>query len=206
MQISKINDLIGEIIPCSDLSSRNVPALSAKCPAAGSPPPASRPPCRRRQKSFPAGFFQRISKLFPTSRSIQPTTCTTIPSPWQQPLPLHRHGCYRRINTNQLPTPSTTVTTLTPSTTVTTTNGRHHHYILHHHHPQPPLTPATTAGTTTTAAAFPAAAVVVVGCGRQKGRHRSGGAYKTSKFLFKCSMHGGYIDLFTKYLISGRLI
>nr|GEW89708.1 putative reverse transcriptase domain-containing protein [Tanacetum cinerariifolium] len=32
MQISKINDLIGEIIPCSDLSSRNIPALSAKCP------------------------------------------------------------------------------------------------------------------------------------------------------------------------------
>nr|GEV38106.1 Gag-Pol polyprotein [Tanacetum cinerariifolium] len=31
-QISKINDLIGEIIPCSDLSSRNVPDLSAKCP------------------------------------------------------------------------------------------------------------------------------------------------------------------------------
>nr|GEZ65790.1 hypothetical protein [Tanacetum cinerariifolium] len=31
-QISKINDLIGKIIPCSDLSSRNVPALSAKCP------------------------------------------------------------------------------------------------------------------------------------------------------------------------------
>nr|GEW30187.1 hypothetical protein [Tanacetum cinerariifolium] len=34
-QISKINDLIGEIIPCSDLSSQNVPALSAKCPAIG---------------------------------------------------------------------------------------------------------------------------------------------------------------------------
>nr|GFB35026.1 hypothetical protein [Tanacetum cinerariifolium] len=31
-QISKIYDLIGEIIPCSDLSSRNIPALSAKCP------------------------------------------------------------------------------------------------------------------------------------------------------------------------------
>nr|GEU47202.1 retrovirus-related Pol polyprotein from transposon TNT 1-94 [Tanacetum cinerariifolium] len=31
-QISKINDLIGEIIPCSNLSSRNVPALSAKRP------------------------------------------------------------------------------------------------------------------------------------------------------------------------------
>nr|GEY27904.1 hypothetical protein [Tanacetum cinerariifolium] len=30
-QYSKIFDLIGEIIPCSDLSSRNVPALSAKC-------------------------------------------------------------------------------------------------------------------------------------------------------------------------------
>nr|GEY95502.1 hypothetical protein [Tanacetum cinerariifolium] len=29
-QISKINYLIGEIIPCSDLSSRNVPASSAK--------------------------------------------------------------------------------------------------------------------------------------------------------------------------------
>nr|GEV05542.1 reverse transcriptase domain-containing protein [Tanacetum cinerariifolium] len=36
MQISKINDLIGKIIPCSDLSSRNVPALSAKaCPHHG---------------------------------------------------------------------------------------------------------------------------------------------------------------------------
>nr|GEZ04135.1 hypothetical protein [Tanacetum cinerariifolium] len=34
MQISKINDLIGETIPCNDLSSRNVPALSAKCPGA----------------------------------------------------------------------------------------------------------------------------------------------------------------------------
>nr|GEZ68290.1 hypothetical protein [Tanacetum cinerariifolium] len=32
MLISMIYDLIGEIIPCSDLSSRNVPALSAKCP------------------------------------------------------------------------------------------------------------------------------------------------------------------------------
>nr|GFA07932.1 putative reverse transcriptase domain-containing protein [Tanacetum cinerariifolium] len=31
-QISKIYDLMGEIIPCSDLSSRNVPASSAKCP------------------------------------------------------------------------------------------------------------------------------------------------------------------------------
>nr|GEX03646.1 hypothetical protein [Tanacetum cinerariifolium] len=66
-------------------------------------------------------------------------------------------------------------------------------------HP-PPLTPATTAGTTTTAAAFPAAAAVVAGCGRQKGRHRHGVAYKTSRFLFKFSMHGGYIDLFAKYL------
>nr|GEW17431.1 hypothetical protein [Tanacetum cinerariifolium] len=31
-QISKINGLIGEIISCNELSSRNVPALSAKCP------------------------------------------------------------------------------------------------------------------------------------------------------------------------------
>nr|GEX58433.1 hypothetical protein [Tanacetum cinerariifolium] len=31
-QISKINDLIGEIIPCNEFSSRNVPALSSKCP------------------------------------------------------------------------------------------------------------------------------------------------------------------------------
>nr|GFA56463.1 hypothetical protein [Tanacetum cinerariifolium] len=29
-QISEINDLIGEIIPCRDISSQNVPALSAK--------------------------------------------------------------------------------------------------------------------------------------------------------------------------------
>nr|GEX70207.1 hypothetical protein [Tanacetum cinerariifolium] len=78
----------------------------------------------------------------------------------------------------------------------------------HCHQPSmpPPLTPATTTGTTATAAASPAAAAAVAGCERQKGRHRRGGAYKTSKFLFKFSMHGGYIDLFTKYLISGRLI
>nr|GFB95375.1 hypothetical protein [Tanacetum cinerariifolium] len=70
-------------------------------------------------------------------------------------------------------------------------------------HPTVHVTAATTAAT---AAAFPAAAAAVAGCGRQKGRHRRGGAYKTSKFLFKFSMHGGYIDLFTKYLISGRLV
>nr|GEY83655.1 hypothetical protein [Tanacetum cinerariifolium] len=34
----KINDLIGEIIPCSDLSSQNVPALSAKCPGKSEDP------------------------------------------------------------------------------------------------------------------------------------------------------------------------
>nr|GEY83834.1 hypothetical protein [Tanacetum cinerariifolium] len=36
-QISKINDLIGKIIPCNDLSSRNVLALSAKCPGERKP-------------------------------------------------------------------------------------------------------------------------------------------------------------------------
>nr|GEX06709.1 hypothetical protein [Tanacetum cinerariifolium] len=46
MQISKINDLIGEIIPCSDLFSWKVPAYSAKCLGAPStsPPHLSSPP------------------------------------------------------------------------------------------------------------------------------------------------------------------
>nr|GEZ11134.1 hypothetical protein [Tanacetum cinerariifolium] len=69
-----------------------------------------------------------------------------------------------------------------------------HH--LHHH--------TTTAGTTATAAASPAAAAAVAGCGRQKGRHRRGGAYKTSKFLFIFSMHGAVRRQTTIVVAVGR--
>nr|GEY69543.1 reverse transcriptase domain-containing protein [Tanacetum cinerariifolium] len=57
--------------------------------------------------------------------------------------------------------------------------------------PSPPplrrLTPHPTANATT-AAAFLVAATAVAGCGRQNGRHRRGGAYKTSDFwlYFPC--------------------
>nr|GFC23038.1 hypothetical protein [Tanacetum cinerariifolium] len=108
------------------------------------------------------------------------------PPPWQQPLP-------------------TADTTNTGTTTPQIYLNHHLHHHLRHqltpaitvdphcHQPSlpPPLTPATTADTTSTTAASPAAAAAVAGCGRQKGRHRHGGAYKTSEFLFIFSMHGG---------------
>nr|GEX43408.1 reverse transcriptase domain-containing protein [Tanacetum cinerariifolium] len=62
-QISKINDLIGEIIPCSDLSSRNVPALSAKCPGI---------PTASDEFPLPEDFPTASEERFPLLRKSNP--------------------------------------------------------------------------------------------------------------------------------------
>nr|GEW85767.1 reverse transcriptase domain-containing protein [Tanacetum cinerariifolium] len=119
-------------------------------------------------------------------RTVLPLAAAASQPPWQRPLqpsPVPHHNSRRCLH---------------PLLHYYTTAEHHRD---HHQQPAPPLHPPPSSSTATTnashhrrhhnkAAAFPAAAAAVAGCGRQKGCHRHGGAYKTSEFLFTFSMHG----------------
>nr|GEY54251.1 hypothetical protein [Tanacetum cinerariifolium] len=140
------------------------------------------------------------------------------------PSPCNHHGhlsrlppsprCHRRPPYS-LSSPSATLLRCgyTINTTTTTTpplqrlRRTFHPLPLHHrdHQHHATTTNATATTTAATAAAFPAAAAVVAGCGWQIGRHRHGGAYKSSDLvsIFSCMVVTSSVKAIFNLVVDG---